>query len=161
MAEQQLVFTNDAVYIAQSMLEFFNTWEEKPSSFLLESLPKEGPALMVQQMAGAYKSRPFVDGSYIGAWPFAVYYRTPRAEQDTSERIKALEYLQGLFDWIKEQDLPKELKLQGGRVAQSIEMNSIPSKVAEYEDGSEDYQALFQLEYKQRRNYSCPTTANS
>lgn len=139
-----VIYTDAGVYIAKAMLEFLNKWPDKPSDILLEDFAKKPPSMMLQQLSGAYKKRMYVDGSYIGKWPFAVYFRI--SGRDTASKINATGRLMGLFEWLLKTPLPD---LGVNRKALKVEMTSLPSIAARYEDGMEDYQAVFELEFKQ------------
>lgn len=142
--------TNDGVYLAKVMRDHLNTWVDKPCTFLLEDLGREAPSLMIQQLAAAEKKRTYVNGSYIGVWTFAVYMRINGV--DTSTRLNALKVLDDLYAWLSKRDdknvfinLPT---IDSARSATQIIMPNTPSVAAKYEDGTEDYQAVYQLEYK-------------
>lgn len=147
-------FTNDGVLIAKVMRDHLNTWEKRPVDFLLEDLGKYTPSMMIQQLAAAQKIRSYVNGSYIGSWNFAIYIRV--CAEDTSSRLNASGCLEELANWLQARDdtgaytnLPI---IDENRKAMKIEMTSTPSLAARYENGVEDYQALFTLEYQVRRN---------
>ena len=147
------VVTSDGVYIAKAMKTLLNSWPDKPAPILLEDLGKEATSMMLQQLAAAEKRREYVNGSYVGVWNFAVYIRIEA--EDTESRLDATGSLQALADWLQETDsqgcfahLPV---IDDRRVASKIEMTSSPSLVARMEDGTEDYQAVFSLEYKATR----------
>lgn len=148
------VFTTDGVIIAKIMKDHLNSWDKKPVDFLLEDLGKESPSLMIQQLAAAEKRRTYIDGSYIGVWNFAVYFRING--EDTRTRLDATGCLEELSEWLSEKDdkgsyvnLPT---IDDNRKAIKIELTSSPAIAVRYDDGTEDYQALFSLEYKVRRN---------
>lgn len=148
------IYTNDGVSIAKSLKDHLNSWTGKPATIRFEDFGSEVPSMMLQQLSGAYKKRAYIDGSYLGSYPFSVYIRVDGI--DTATRLDASSALQGLFDWLTERDeegtytnLPT---LDEGKKATSIEMTSLPSLSARYEDGTEDYQAIFELEYKARRS---------
>lgn len=149
----QRVFTNDGVLIAKVMRDHLNTWQKRPANFLLEDLGKEAPSLMLQQLSAAEKKKSYINGSYIGVWNFAVYFRVNAL--DTASRLDAVGCLEELANWLQEKNdkgayahLPQ---IDQFRTATKIETTSTPSIAARYEDGTEDYQALFTLEYQVRR----------
>lgn len=149
----QRIFTNDGVLIAKVMRDHLNTWQKRPVNFLLEDLGKEVPSLMLQQLSAAEKKKSYVNGSYIGVWNFAVYIRVNVL--DTASRLDAVGCLEELANWLQEKNdkgayahLPQ---IDQNRTATKIETTSTPSIAARYEDGTEDYQALFTLEYQARR----------
>ena len=148
------IYTTDGVYIASSLKDFLNTWEQKPCEIKLEDFSKTPPSMMMQQLSGSYKLRSYINGSYLGEYPFAVYVRIEST--DTASILDATGCLLGLHDWLNEQNEDGSKKhlpvLSGDRKAIKIEMESMPSLAARYDDGTEDYQAIFKMQYKQGGN---------
>lgn len=136
---------NDII-IAKAVLDHLNTWDEKPCKFGMDALEKSPLALSLsmQQLSGTVIQKRYIDGSFIGAWPFAVYVRI--AARDTAIKLDAVKTLEQIDEWIQRADHPN---LGGRREVIRIAMASLPSVAARYEDGSIDYQAVFQLTYKQ------------
>lgn len=134
--------------ILQGILNHINLWPDKPCRINLETLEK-APAkfsMSMQQLAGTVVVRQYIDGSFIGAWPFAIYIRF--SGPDTGKRLNAVGLLNSFKDWLcDESGLPK---IGDNRTAISFEMTSLPSIAGQYEDGSVDYQAVFRLNYRQR-----------
>lgn len=148
------MFTADGVIIAKVMRDYLNTWPKKPCEISLETIDKDAPSMMIQQLASAEKVKQYVDGSYIGAWNFAVYIRVHG--RDSASRLDAFAVLDELGTWLTERGgngsayarLPI---IDLNHVATSIEVSSTPSIAARYDDGTEDYQIVFRLEYKYKR----------
>ena len=140
----------DEDIIAKSIYDHLNTWPEKPCAIRLEMMDKAPIAftMSMQQLSGTRVMRRYIDGSFKGVWPFAVYVRM--AASDTAKKLNAVTVLETLNQWLMTQPVPQ---LGAGRTATQFEMASLPSIAATYEDGSVDYQAIFQLEYKQRSDY--------
>lgn len=136
--------------IAKSVYNHLNQWPEKPCQISLEMMDKAPIAftMSMQQLSGTRIMRRYIDGSFTGAWPFAVYVRM--AASDTAKKFDAVSVLETLNQWLMTQPVPD---LGTGRTATRFEMTSLPSIAATYEDGSTDYQAIFQLEYKQRSDF--------
>jgi len=147
-------FESDDVTIARVMKDHLNTWPQKPvERILLEDIGKCVPSMMLQQLAASEVKKRYINGSYIGTWSFAVYIRVNA--EDTASRLDAVECLEALARWLTERDeqgfyvnLPT---IDVKRKVTKIEMPTTPSIAARYEDGNEDYQAIFSLEYKARR----------
>lgn len=147
------IYTADGVYIADVMLQHLNSWPKKPADVILEDIGKDAPSMMLQQLSAAEVRKTYVNGSYIGVWPFAVYIRINA--EDTASRLDATGCLRELAKWLDEKDdrgtfihLPI---IDSEKTATRIQMTSSPSIVGRMEDGIEDYQALFELEYKHHR----------
>lgn len=152
MAQQET--TNDGVYIVKALRDYLNkTWGGKPAQIQLERFDKNPPAITMQQLAGAFITRKYVDGSYIGSFPFAMYVRVnARSTKDTMDAVKALN---DLYEWLIATDKDEQYThlppIDENTEALEFEMTSLPSLVATYDEGFEDYQALFRLNYKKRR----------
>ncbi len=144
--------SNDNVIIEQSLLTFLNTWPEKPMEIKLDELEKRDSSMMFQPLSGVKKSKQYVNGSYNGEFPFAVYVRA--VSSDTKTKIDARRILTSLDEWMSEKNEKKQYVnlpvLSGGNTAIKIEMTSTPSIAAEYDNGTNDYQAIFTLTYKHK-----------
>lgn len=143
-------YESDNVLIPRAVRDHLNAWPEKPVSIAVEDTGTTLPAMMVQQLAAAEKKKSYINGSYIGVVNFAVYVAIDA--EDTASRFDALAVLSDLGAWLCEQDesgrythLPN---LGDDRAAISITMTSTPSIAARLDDGVEEYQALFALEFK-------------
>lgn len=147
------IFTADGVIIAKVMRDYLNTWPKKPCVITLETIDKDAPSMMLQQLASAEKVKQYVDGSYIGAWNFAVYVRVNG--MDTASRLDAFAVLDELGAWLTERNsngaFARLPSIDTNRIVTSIEVSNTPSIASRYEDGTEDYQIVFRLEYKFRR----------
>ena len=131
--------------IAEAMLAYLNRWEGKPVTIALELADKKPVSMCMQQLSGTVVEKRYIDGTFIGIWPFAVYVHV--SGRDTSQRLKAVQYLATLGEWMEDATLPK---LGNGRSAISVEMTALPALAIRYENGDEDYQAMYGLKYKQR-----------
>ena len=148
------IYTTDGVYIAAALIDHLNSWADKPCEIKLEDFSKHPPSMMMQQLSGSYKLRSYVNGSYLGEYPFAVYIRIEGV--DTESKYDATGCLLGLAKWFNEKNADGTRKnlpeLTDGCKAIKIELESLPSLAARYNDGTEDYQALFKMQYKQGGN---------
>jgi len=154
MATQAVQTTNDGVYIVKSLRDFLNKkWTGKMCNIELEKFGKYPPSMMMQQLSGAFIDRKYVDGSYIGIFPFAIYVRVKG--ESTADTLDAIKQLNNLYLWLIETDEDEEYinlpELDSFTEALEFEMSSLPSIVGRYDDGAEDYQAIFKLKYKKRR----------
>lgn len=148
------IFTNDGTYIAQAVLELINEWEKKPCPVKLDDLGERPPAMAIQPLQRAEIVRKYVDGSYIGVFAFSVYIRV--SANDTASRLDATGVLNALADWLCEANPEtREYKrlptLDANTQPTQIEMTATPSISVRYDNGFEDYQTIFELQYKKRR----------
>lgn len=127
--------------IAEALFEHIRKWEEKPAEVEFEEFAKDAPSMMFQQLSGTVVTRQYVNGSYIGAFPFAVYMRIDGS--DTKSKLSATKTLCALNKWLKTQPLPD---IGEGRRATEFDV-ATPSRAAAYEDGTEDYQIVLNLTY--------------
>lgn len=135
----------DQTTIARPMLDYLNAWPNKPAAFSLDGLRKEAPSAAVLQLASSGVLKRYVTGSYIGIWSFAVCIRLKQA--DTGEKLDALDLYEDLLTYFKS-TLPV---LPEGVEAEKIESLSTPAMSAAYDDGTEDYQGTYRLEYYAKR----------
>jgi len=138
------VYTSDGVQIVEKMLNHLNSWDKKPADIRLERFEKATPTMMLQQLSGAVKVRQYVSGSYIGSWPFAVYVRIKGT--DTNQMVSGTSVLNDLHKWVLENPLPF---IGDGRKAVKIQMTSAPCGISSAENGEEDFQTIFELQYHQ------------
>lgn len=134
------------IVVAKHMQDHLNSWPNKPTFIELEHLEKKPFAMMIQLLAGKPQEKSYVDGTKIIQWPFAVYARI--RGDDSKGRYDAVQTLTDLDEWVSSAPLPD---LGKWREAQKIEMTSLPSLAATYDDGTQDYQAVFSLKYKQEK----------
>lgn len=137
----------DTITIAKKVWQYLNSWPDKPARFGLDNLEKLPVSIMLQQLPGAVVKQRFVNGTFIGLWPFAVYVRIQTEE--TAQRFSAVSLLNGLHAWMQANPLPD---LGPGRACQRMEMILLPSVAADYNNGVVDYQAQYVMEYKEEYN---------
>lgn len=138
------------ILISRIVRDHLNTWPNKPAEIKAEVSGPEAPAMMVQQLASVEVKKRYINGSFVGQYAFAVYIAVEA--EDTEARFDALAVLNDLGLWLSEKDetgnyknLPK---LGDDRKAVQITVSSTPSIAARLENGVEEYQARFELEYK-------------
>lgn len=136
--------------IEQSMFEFINTWPDKPAKIMLDELDKKANSMMIQPLSGTEITRKYVNNSYMGSWSFAVYVRVVNV--DTASKIDARNILRNLEKWFNKRNEDKSFanlpKLSNGNTAIKIDMTSTPALAARYDNGTDDYQAIFNLTFK-------------
>ncbi|MDE6385287.1 MAG: hypothetical protein K2L36_03980 [Eubacterium sp.] len=143
---------NIDIMIEQSMYEFINTWSDKPVDIKLNKLDKQADSMMIQPLSGTEITRKYVNNNYMGLWSFAVYVRV--INEDTASRIDARKILQNLESWFTERkednafaNLPE---LSNENTAIKIEMTSAPVLAERYDNGTDDYKAIFNLIFKHK-----------
>lgn len=143
-------YESDNTLIPRAIRDHLNSWPDKPVDISVEDAGKSLPAMMLQQLAAAERKKTYINGSYIGVVNFAVYVAIDA--EDTASRLDAMAVLSDLGAWLCERDesghnthLPV---LDDERKATSISITSTPSMSARLDNGVEEYQALFALEYK-------------
>lgn len=152
---QQVSFSQDGNLLAIAMTTYVNRWAEKPCDIVFEDLDKDGneDAMMLQQLSSAWKKKAYVSGDFIGAWAFAIYIKVDAS--DSHSRFAAVDVLNSLYDWMSHKDdlgqfcnLPE---IDNHRSAIRIEMTGSPDRIEKSKDGTDTYQAIFELEYIYRR----------
>lgn len=107
---------------------------------------------MLQPLSGVKKEKKYVNGSYIGAFSFAIYVRT--SANDTKDKLNARIILQGLDEWLSVKNDNGEYVnlpvLADGDIPLKIEMTATPAIAAKYDNGVEDYQAIFKFTYRHK-----------
>jgi hypothetical protein len=125
-------------------------WSTRPVDVDIEDFLKAPPALMLQQNAAAEVKRMYINGGYIGSWVFSVYARVKAS--DTATRLKAIGTLDELSRWFTARDEQQAYinlpQLGSHRKAVKVSLQTTPAIAYRDEDGTEDYQAVFELEYK-------------
>ncbi len=130
--------------IAEAMLKHINEWPGKPSQVKLK-LEKKAVSMMMQPLSGVKTVRKYVNGSFRGLWPFALYVRI--SGEDSASRLDALKILNDAAAWLESSSMPV---IDNTITAEKIEAE-LPSQAAQYQDGTEDYQVILRLTFYQRR----------
>lgn len=125
------------------MLDYLNAWPNKPARFSLEGIAKEAPSATILQLPTSGVVKRYIDGSFIGMYSFAVYFRLNKA--DTGEKLEALDLYDDLLAYFKSGALPD---LSSEATPRYLELLTTPALAVSYDDGTEDYQATYRLVYK-------------
>jgi len=117
-----------------------NTWEGRPADFLPET---EGavPGAVVTALSGTHQIKRYIDGSYMGQFPFAVSLYTDGVSP--GEKLLVLGKLDMLSHWLTDHLPPAD----SSRVYTRIRCTVLPAKASVWDDGTEEYRASFVLEY--------------
>jgi hypothetical protein len=134
----------DNIAVSKYVLSVLNAWPDKIATVKPESLDKSAPAMMMQSLAGNPVERKYVNGSFIGRYPFAVYARVDG--RDTQLKLQGFQALEKLCDHLKSATLPAK---GANRQAIKVENTSTPTTAAEHDNGMVDLMAVFSLQYKQ------------
>jgi hypothetical protein len=125
------------------LLDHLNTWPDKPCEILYDRFEKEPPTMRMQQLTGTVVERKYVNGSFIGLYPFALSLRI--GGQDTETRLDASDKLDALTGWLNAN--PPDLG--ENRIFYKFEATT-PSQSAVYEDGCEDYGVTVTMRYYEK-----------
>lgn len=136
---------NDTLW--RILLDHLNTWEDKPCEILYDKFAKNGLSMRMQQLSGTVIVRKYVNGSFIGIYPFAVSLRIDG--QDTETRLDAADKLCALTEWLSAN--PPDLGAD--RSFYEFEATT-PSQSAIYEDDTEDYAVTITMRYYQKGDTS-------
>lgn len=138
------------ILISRVVRNHLNSWPKKPVEIKAEVAGPEVPAMMVQQLSSVEIKKRYINGSFVGEYAFGVYIAIEA--EDTESRYDALSVLNDLGLWLSEKDETGKYKnlpnLGDDRKAVQITVSSTPSIATRLENGVEEYQALFALEYK-------------
>lgn len=146
MANKPLVMATAAETegISRGIFRWLNQWPDKPTAIAYESLPADAEGMALSTIQGAYKTKTFVRGGYIGQYQCKIIYRLQPGSSNNN-RLRADETLDSLGDWMTyHRPLPE---IGQGKRAVKFEINSLSSLFASYDDGSEDHQILVTLHY--------------
>lgn len=139
---------DESVQVVKSLLDYINSIEGLPAKVKLEFLAEQPPAMMLRQMGGSTKTNEDILGNYEAQLPFALFIRTWGSNEN--DRIDGIAVLNDIGAYFDRQTLAKALPdLGDGKAMNSITMTSFPSLFSRNEDTTEDYQALYRLEYEQ------------
>lgn len=114
-----------------------------------EKHEKSPPSMMLQQLTGEKKIKEYTCGNYDAALPFALYVKIDGS--DSKSRIDAIGLLNNIGEYFEQQEEEQKFPLMCGNVVHEIKMTAIPALMEREENGHEDYQAIFRLEYEVKK----------
>lgn len=139
--------------VIRKICDHINSWTDAPCLFLPESgegglhgMPISGKALpagTVTALSGPVRVRSYVDGSFIGEIPFAVFLRT---EHTPAHGLEALEQLAALTRYLEDFAPSPDT----GRVYECCTLTALPARSAVETDGTEEYRASYTVRYRQK-----------
>lgn len=127
--------------IAEAMLNYLQQWEPTIS---LDAIDKKTPSIMLQPLTGAVREKEYYNGGFIGSWPFAIYFRVKG--NSSKNRIWAAQKVMRFNEWLEGMEMPE---LGERRTALSIRPATLQSVAARHESGTDDYQSVWALRYRQ------------
>lgn len=127
--------------VAQAVLDWL-----KPKlagvSVKYEDLPAGVEGAMLKTSPGEPYVKRYKSGGYVAAYDFQVYLR--QLNEDTADRLGALEVLGAVCDSIGAGDMPAE---PDGIVWQDFNVKTMPARFTTRDDGTTDYQMTARLTY--------------
>lgn len=127
--------------VARAVRAWLDSYADKPCKRVdFEYLGERG--LTLSTIQSAYKTKQFIDGSYLAQYQFHVIYRTLPTNAD--ERLEADEVLGKMAEWC-ENNLPT---LGDNMIAQKVTCTNNAALVARYDNSVEDHQITFTLNYE-------------
>lgn len=137
--------------ISRALLIWLNEYPKKPagvSRIEFEFLPADGTGMSMSTVQASYKTNEYISGSYDAQYQFALLYRVQ--PERSGDRLNADEILNDLGRWA---DNREDMPVLGTNIkVTSIDRNSTAAMIGRYEDRSEDYQILMQMEYEVKNN---------
>lgn len=141
---QNVLSASDVSTLAKGLLLWLRTCPSIPSGVTMayQYLAEDKDCMSLHTLSGAVKREEYVDGSYEGYYPFAVYFRS--SPDSTNSRIDCNNTIDSIGEWIDEQDSSSYPDVE------DIEINSIQqvtnsTLVKRFANGFEDYMAKFEL----------------
>lgn len=140
----EMLSSTETESISRALLLWLNKYPDKPMTINYEFLDADSPGMALSTIQGAYKTKSYVRGSYLGQYQFKIIYRTQPGNSNNN-RLRADEVLNSLGEWAEKS---RPFPIIGiGRRVMKITINALSSVFANYEDGSEDHQILMTLDY--------------
>ena len=142
MAEQVVLKAGEQSGIAEALLKWLRTCPYMPEGMKLayQNLG-DSSGMSLHTLKGTIKRKEYVDGSYEGYYPFAIYLRD--MPDSTNTRLECTDILDKIGAWVDDQEVYPEL--DDNRIINSIDMVSNATLVKRFENGVEDYMATFEL----------------
>lgn len=131
--------------LAKAVWTRLSEWPERPGPIGLDSLPKQGPAVMVRPLGAAVEKKRFVDGGALCGWLFALRVRTGDMA-DTAARFEAERWLLDGVAFLRAAPLRDAGR---GLSVLAIEAAGLPAQVAAHEDGSIELEMTCRVTYKE------------
>lgn len=134
--------------VSRSLLVWLNQYPDKPVNRIEFEFLGKTSGMSLSTVTAAYKTEEYITGAYDAQYQFAILYRV--VPEGSSDRLNAAEILDTLGRWAESRQDKPTLGL--GMNVTSIERNSTASMIARYDDGTEDYQLLMNMNYEVKNN---------
>lgn len=134
--------------ISRKLLVWLNTCPHIPQgidTIRFEYLPTDAPAMALSTIQGAYMVNRYILGGYLAEYQFKLIYRILAPGSSIDKRLAADEVLNAIGDWAQG---GAELDIGEGKRVRRLEATTRSSLFAVYENGDEDHQILFKLNYE-------------
>lgn len=105
---------------------------------------KDDEGMSLHTLKGTVKRTEYVDGGYLGYYPFAIYLRD--MPDSTSTRLACNDLLDKIGCWFDEQDEYPDIGV--GKYINSINQVTNSTLVKRFPNGVEDYMATFELYFE-------------
>lgn len=145
MADQVLLGAGDLKCLAEVLLKWIRTCPNMPDGMTLayQNLGNDS-GMSLHTLKGAVKRKVYIDGSYEGYYPFAIYLRD--VPDSTNTRLECANVLDTIGEWIDSQTVYPDLG--GNRVVSEVNWVANATLVKRFENGVEDYMATFELVFE-------------
>lgn len=127
----------------KNVLDYLNSIPGLPCKVSLEMLGKKAPAMCLQQLPGEETVEAYINGDRECRLPFSLYLRI--SGKDTKSRIDAFAVFRAV------EDKAKQDKNKGVLPFDDFRMVQLPALFDRQENGVEDYQAIFHVDYYEER----------
>lgn len=142
LALEQLIVVQLANYINKNKSKI-----KLPCEIVIEEKESGGEQLTLQTLPGGKIIKQYVDGGYIGNFPFAARYQLSKA-QINGEYAKLDAPLWNLDSFFTNRKITFPPSRSGGSaIIQSIQMTGLPYSFSRESDGTASNQAVFNLRY--------------
>ena len=145
MQNAKLLKVSEQKGIAKTLLNWLRTCPHIPSSLKLDyQYLGDKSGLSLHTLSGTIKRVEYIDGSYEGVYPFAIYLREVPDSNNT--RLDCTDILDMIGSWVDEQNEYPDLG--NNRSILSIEQVANATLVKRFENGVDDYMATFELTFE-------------
>lgn len=141
---KQLVGLAEDSKITRTLLAWLNTFPDKPVTMIkYEQLEDKTVAMALSTIQSTYIVRSYITGGHLAEYQFKIIYRV-RPGSSIDARLTADELLDRFGDWLAENrpDFGEDI------IITKLAPTTRSSLFAAYDNGDEDHQILFLLQYE-------------